>query len=124
MRWETQGMPTALPKTYLYLPPAPQGHSYCLMVTSCTHGGWALGLAQLSLHWYHFSLFSLMPAHPHPLRQDCQHHSLTGLSQGSYLLEVTASPLQTLGVWLWVCSDHGGLRLACTVISITRRGKV
>lgn len=40
-------MPTALPKTYLYLPPPrPQGCSCRLMVTSCTHGGWALGLAQ------------------------------------------------------------------------------
>ena len=68
MRWETQGMPTALPKTYLYLPPAPQGHSYCLMVTSCTHGGWALGLAQLSLHWYHFSSIFTNARPPPPLK--------------------------------------------------------
>ena len=71
MKWETQGMPTALPKTYLYLPPTPpQGRSCRLMVTSCTLGGWALGLAQLSSHWYHFSSIFTNAPYPHPLRQD------------------------------------------------------
>lgn len=71
MKWETQGMPTALPKISSALPPPrPPGPQLPSYGTSCTHGGWALGLAQLSSHWYHFySIFTNAP-YPHPLRQD------------------------------------------------------